>query len=409
MKNRPIRFDRYSKREITSTQLYAMPKTTGWQRILQGFCLDYAKRTNPPTSILDRSLIVGICAIVAILEFNTPPNYVFGYLYTGAILLTNSRSGRIATIQVTFLAVILTISNIWIPGDRLVDGSIVSSRIIAAISLMVTGWLSERNRIYQETISEHKYQLNAQTELVKLREDFASTLTHDLKTPLLGAIEAIKILESQKVGQVTEIQQQILTTMSRSHQTSLELVEALLDVYRNDSEGVELNLAPVNLTTLTEEVSSNLTTLALAAHVNISIDYGESDFRQSLWVNGDEFQLKRVLTNLLINAIEHSRRGDRVEIVLESNRDDRVVKIIDRGSGITAEELPHLFTRFYQGNSHRQAKGTGLGLYLCRQIVAAHHGIIWADHPPHRGAIFAFRLPSHPHSFPQPPLGNIDN
>ncbi len=371
MKNRPIRFNRLSSEKF------------------------------PPKSISDRSLIIGIFAVVAVLEFNTPANYVFGYLYTGAILLTNSRIGRTATIQVTFIAAILTIINIWIPGGNVVDGSIVSDRLIATLSLIVTGWLSERNRVYQEAISHQKYQLNAQTELVRLREDFASTLTHDLKTPLLGAIEAIKILESQAMGAVTEIQQQILTTMSRSHQTSLELVEALLDVYRNDSEGLELNLAPIDLTTLAEEVSSNLATLALTAHVNISINYGESDFRQSLWVNGDEFQLKRVLTNLLINAIEHSRRGDRVEIILESDLDDRVVKIIDRGSGITAEELPHLFTRFYQGNSHRQAKGTGLGLYLCRQIVAAHGGIIWADRPPHRGAIFAFRLPSYPHSLAQ--------
>jgi two-component system, NarL family, sensor kinase len=349
-------------------------------------------------SISDRSLIVGIFAIVTILEFNTPVNYVFGYLYTGAILLTNSRISHIATIQVTFVAVFLTLINLWIPGGQVVDGSILSDRIIASISLIVTGYLSERNRIYQQAIAQQKYQLDNQLELVRLREDFASTLTHDLKTPLLGAIEAIKILQSQRFGAIAEIQQQILATMSSSHQTSLQLVEALLDVYHNDSDGLQLNLAPVDLTTLAEDVTSNLATLATAADVYVSIDYGESDFRQSLWVNGDEFQLKRVLSNLLINAIDHSRKGDRVKIVLESSHGDRVVKIIDRGSGITPEELPHLFTRFYQGNSHRQAKGTGLGLYLCRQIIAAHSGTIWAEHPPHRGAIFAFRLLSLPHS-----------
>jgi two-component system, NarL family, sensor kinase len=349
-------------------------------------------------NLSDRSLIIGIFTIVTILEYITPPNYVFGYLYTGAILLTNSRIGRIATFKITVIAVILTIVNIWIPGSKSVDGSIVSDRIIASISLIVTGWLSEKNRVYQDAIAQQKDRIDTQLELVRLREDFASTLTHDLKTPLLGAIEAIKILQSQSFGMVTEIQEQILATMSSSHQTSLHLVEALLDVYRNDSNGLKLNLAPVDLTTIAEEVARNLATLATAAEVYVSIDYGASDFRQSLWVNGDEFQLQRVLTNLLINAIEHSRRGDRVEIVLESDRVDRVVKIIDRGSGITPEELPHLFTRFYQGNSHRQAKGTGLGLYLCRQIVTAHDGIIWAEHPPHRGAIFAFRLPSLPHS-----------
>lgn len=350
---------------------------------------------------LNRGLIMGLFTIVAILEFTTPPNYVFGYLYTGAILLANSRIDRHATFQATFTAVFLTIINLWIPGGEVVDGAMISNRIIASISLIVTGWLSERNRLYQAAIAQQKYQIDAQAELVRLREDFASTLTHDLKTPLLGAIEAIKALQSEKFGAVTEIQHQIFSTMSRSHQTSLQLVETLLDVYRNDTEGLKLNLAPVDLASLAAEVMQDLVTLASSDRVYLSLNYGRSDFRQSLWVNGDALQLKRVLTNLLTNAIEHSRRGDRVEIVLESQQSERVVKVIDRGSGITPEELPYLFNRFYQGHSHRQAKGTGLGLYLCRQIVAAHGGIIWAETPsetPQRGAIFGFRLPSYPHS-----------
>jgi two-component system NarL family sensor kinase len=70
------------------------------------------------------------------------------------------------------------------------------------------------------------------------------------------------------------------------------------------------------------------------------------------------------------------------------------VKIIDNGSGITAEELPRLFDRFYQSHSDRLARGTGLGLYLSRQIIEAHGGTIWAENrSSKRGAIFAFRLP----------------
>ena len=347
------------------------------------------------SSISDRTLIMGIFAIVSILEFTTPPNYVFGYLYTGAILLASSRFGRIATFQTTFTAVFLTLINLWIPGGEIVDGSIITDRLIAVISLIVTGYLSEQNRLDRVEIAHQQDELDTQSELVRLREDFGSTLTHDLKTPLLGAIEAIKALQSQQFGVVTELQRQVLATMCRSHQTSLQLVETLLDVYRNDLEGLTLNLAPVDLTTLAIEVTDTLATLASADRVYLSLNYGASDFRQSLWVHGDELQLKRVLTNLLTNAIEHSRKGDRVEIVLESYQGDRVVKVIDRGSGITTEELPHLFTRFYQGHSNRQAKGTGLGLYLCRQIIAAHGGTIWAENPTHRGAIFGFRLPSY--------------
>jgi two-component system NarL family sensor kinase len=99
---------------------------------------------------------------------------------------------------------------------------------------------------------------------------------------------------------------------------------------------------------------------------------------------------------LLTNGINHSPRGDKVEIVMESYPNYQVVKVIDSGLGITAEELPHLFDRFYQGNSDRQAKGSGLGLYLSRQIIEAHGGIIWAENKLPQGAVFGFRLPATP-------------
>ncbi|MFM7576236.1 MAG: sensor histidine kinase, partial [Microcystaceae cyanobacterium] len=210
------------------------------------------------------------------------------------------------------------------------------------------------------------------------------------------AIETLKAFQTGQFGLVSGPQQKVLMTIVRSHQSSLQLVETLLDVYRNDTEGLSLNLAPVDLAVLMEEVTNALATLASQRQVYLSINYGESDFRQALWVQGDALQLERVLTNLLMNAINHSRRGDRIEICLASQATMQVVKILDAGSGIHADELPYLFERFYQGNSDRQAKGTGLGLYLCRQIIEAHQGKIWAENRYPRGAIFAFQLPVYP-------------
>jgi two-component system NarL family sensor kinase len=181
--------------------------------------------------------------------------------------------------------------------------------------------------------------------------------------------------------------------MIRSHQTSLQLVETLLDVYRNDTEGLNLQFAPVDLVELAEDVATTLMDLAASRRIHISFNYGNSDFRQFLWVNGDAFQLHRVFVNLLTNAINHSPRGSKVEVVLEPGSSYQVAKVIDMGAGITPQELPHLFKRFYQGESDRQAKGSGLGLYLTRQIVEAHGGKIWAESRQPHGAVFAFRLP----------------
>jgi two-component system NarL family sensor kinase len=188
--------------------------------------------------------------------------------------------------------------------------------------------------------------------------------------------------------------------MTRSHQTTLQMVETLLDIYRNDNEGLQLQLAPVDLVDIVEEVAITLNSLATSRRVHLSLRYGASDFRQFVWVQGDALQLQRVMTNLLTNAINHSPRGERVEIVLESSSSHQTVKILDQGAGIKLDELPHLFERFYQGQSDRQAKGSGLGLYLSRQIVEAHGGTIWAENRQPTGASFAFRLPTfpyHPH------------
>lgn len=339
------------------------------------------------------TLIITLFLVVFILELITPPAYVFGYLYTGSILLVNTYLGRKATIYATMIAVFFTLINLWIPLGQINSLPTIANRLIATVSLIVTEWLCEQNRLHQERLIQQETLLRSQENLVRLRQDFASTLTHDLKTPLWGAIETIKAFQDGKFGQVTDRQKQVLGTMIRSHQSSLQLVETVLDVYHNDLEGLKLNLAPLDLTVLTENVTNTLAELASVNQVYLSVNFGESDFRQSLWVNGDRFQLQRVLTNLLINAINHSRRGDRIEIILCSQSNSQIVKILDHGPGIKPEEFTYLFQRFYQGNSDRQAKGTGLGLYLSRQIIEAHDGKIIAENRYPSGAIFGFSLP----------------
>jgi two-component system NarL family sensor kinase len=350
-------------------------------------------------------LIVGLLATLLVLEFSTPPDYVFGYLYIGPILLANSRMNQATTLRITLVATILTLLNLWFPGGAVIRASTVANRMIVVMALLVTGVLSTRNRWYEEALIQQQAKLKAQEQLVSVREDFASTLTHDLKTPLLGAIETLKAFQQERFGPVLPGQQKVLATMARSHQTSLQLLETLLDVYRNDIEGLKLHLAPVDLVALASEVAGTLTDLASTRRVDICLSHGESRSRRFLWVNGDALQLQRVFANLLTNAINHSLRGGQVEVVLEPDADYQVVKIMDTGAGVTVEELPHLFERFYQGHSARQARGSGLGLYLSRQIIEAHSGTIWAENRfsssdttrnTPSGALFGFRLPAYP-------------
>lgn len=342
--------------------------------------------------------VVGLFAIVLCLEFTTPPDYVFGYLYIGPILLASAHLSRKTTFQATLIACVFTLINIWLPGVETIKVPTTASRLIATLALIVTGVLSDRNRLYQQTVLQQQSKLEAQEKLARVREDFGSALTHDLKTPLLGAIETLKAFQNESFGVVQPMQQTVLATMVRSHQTTLQMVETLLDIYRNDNEGLTLHLAAVDLVEIAEEVAITLTALAASRRVHISLNHGDSDFRQFLWVNGDMLQLQRVIANLLTNAINHSPRGGKVDVILEPGSSYQTVKVMDNGAGVKAEELPHLFERFYQGESDRQAKGSGLGLYLSRQIVEAHGGTIWAENRYLTGAMFAFRLPTLPHA-----------
>lgn len=346
-------------------------------------------------------LIGAIFVLVILLEYSTPPPYIFGYLYVGAVLITSTRLSRRATIGVTAVAIALTLLNLFIPGVFAITPDTVANRMITVLALGVTGWLGDRLQAYEQAILRQRLQLQTQEQLAQMREDFVSTLTHDLKTPMLGALETLRALRNENFGSVSLAQRRVFEVMTRSHQKTLQLVETLMDIYRNDAEGLRLHCQRLDLLTLAEDAVADVVPLATSRQIHLRMRDESSDFRRTYCVNGDSLQLSRVLVNLLSNAVNHSRRGSSVQVVMGAVSSHCQVQIIDEGQGIPTDELPHLFDRFYQGQSDRQAKGTGLGLYLSRQIVAAHGGKIWAESRPN-GAVFAFRLPACVNELPIP-------
>ena len=341
-------------------------------------------------------LMAGAFAVTIALEYATPPEYVFGYLYSGPILIANARLSRVATLQVTLGAAGLTILNLFFPTLEPYTSATVANRLIAVIALLVTGWLADRTRRYEEAIARQQEKLRTQEQLASVRQDFVSTLTHDLKTPLLGAIETLKSFHNEQFGAITPMQAKVVEMMIRSHRSTLELVQTVLDIYRNDSEGLKLHREPVNLVAIAKEVQFTLTNLASTRRVSLCLTCGLSNFSHSLWVEGDKVQLERVFTNLIANGINHSPRGSKVEVILETSTTHHKVLVLDSGLGIPPEDFASLFERFYQGHGDRQASGTGLGLYLSRQIIEAHGGTIWAENRLPQGAVFGFRLPACP-------------
>jgi two-component system, NarL family, sensor kinase len=335
-------------------------------------------------------VVTAIFLVVIVLEYSTPNAFVFGYLYTGAIVLASHRLGRRQAIGVTLAAVALILLNLVFPHADSLDLSTVANRLIAVVALLVAGYLTDRNRFYEDKITRQQAHIQAQTQLAILREDFVSTLTHDLKTPLLGAIETVKSFRAEYFGAVNPTQHKVLEMMERSHRSTLQLVETVLEVYRTDAEGLGLKLSRVDLRSLIADTIAALTYLAQARQIYLKL----TPHGQNFWVIGDEMQLRRVFENLLVNAINHAPRSTQVEVILATTGQAQQVQVLDCGPGIADHELPSLFERFYQSYSNRQAKGSGLGLYLSRQIIEAHSGKIWAENHQPQGAMFCCRLPA---------------
>lgn len=230
--------------------------------------------------------------------------------------------------------------------------------------------------------------------LQQQREDFVATLTHDLKTPIIAANRAIKLMLDGDFGTVAEAQAKVLETIHQSNTALYKMVQTLLDVYRYDSGVKNLSLAENDLNETIRALASELKPLCDTKNVNLDIDVPNAPSK----IIFDDAEIRRVLQNLLDNSLKFSKAGGTISVTLKQNAEGVVITVSDTGKGISDEDLPKLFQRFWQASSGggRYHAGTGLGLYLCRKIVELHGGEIACQSSLGNGSTFTFSLPCVP-------------
>ena len=222
----------------------------------------------------------------------------------------------------------------------------------------------------------------------KLRDDFIATLTHDLRTPLLAAIQTLKFLLDGAVGEIDEKQRLLLSTMQKSNEDLLGLVNALLEVYKYDAEKLLLNKSEFNIYELAKHVYDELKPLSDKKNIEFQINCTNCDIK----IYADRSELRRVICNLCGNAINYTPEGGKVTITIKKETQDLIFSVSDTGCGIPQEDIPNMFQRFSQGTSKKRSAGTGLGLYLSRQIIESHGGKIWLESVLNKGSEFSFIL-----------------
>lgn len=267
--------------------------------------------------------------------------------------------------------------------------NIVGNRLIDADHVRVVLGQSYRQAVGRvQTLSSQKARLE---ELLRLREELADMIVHDLRNPLGAISTALDLLKQVPVAEAeTEYVTAVMGTMEQSIHRLQYLVDTLLDIARLE-EGVTLWLQPLDLHVLLEELVAEEHLLARTSGVTlenqVSVDLPA--------IMADPDVLRRVMFNLLDNALRFTPAGGQVWVEARPDADAVRIEVLDTGPGIPSEEQTRIFEKFtqIQGRAASQ-RGSGLGLAFCRMAVEAHGSRIWVeDGPGGKGSRFVFTLP----------------
>lgn len=215
-----------------------------------------------------------------------------------------------------------------------------------------------------------------------MKDEFIISIIHDLKSPILAEQRAIEFLLSRKEKEVDVTG--YLIDFYNTNQEILTTIINVISTYHLQKEDIEPALNRQELNLMVEESLEPLKYLIKDREIKIKKNLGEIP---AVWA--DKTQIKRVIINIISNAIKHNDKGIEILIKTYVENDFAIVSIENSGRSLSKEEKEHLFKRYYT-KSHKL--GSGLGLYICKEIITKHNGKIWFEDV-EQGAKFLFTLP----------------
>lgn len=224
-------------------------------------------------------------------------------------------------------------------------------------------------------------------ELDRIKSEFVSTVSHDLRSPLTAILGYVELLE--RVGPLNERQRSFVQRVQASVRNITELINDLLDLGRIES-GFDERYVVLSLPNVIQYSVESIKGRLIEKNLTLSVDVAD-DLPK---VVGDSVRLRQVFDNLLGNALRYTPTGGEISIIAREENDQIIMQVIDNGVGIPASDRPHIFDKFYRAsNVVENITGSGLGLAIVKSIVENHQGRVWVDSSEGEGSTFTVVLP----------------
>jgi len=221
-----------------------------------------------------------------------------------------------------------------------------------------------------------------------VRRDFVANVSHELRTPLASLKALVETLEEGAIGE-PEVARDFLSKMHVEVDGLTQMVSELLELSRIESGRMNLSLQAEEVEPMVREAVERLTAQADRAGAQLSLQLPASLPRAMM----DRERIGQVMVNLIHNAVKFTPSGGKIVVGARQEGDWILVSVADTGVGISQEDLPRIFERFYKADRSRSGGGTGLGLAIARHVVEAHGGRIWVESVEGSGSTFTFSLP----------------
>ena len=239
----------------------------------------------------------------------------------------------------------------------------------------------DRDKMIKEYIEKEKQSQS-------LKQDFISTLAHDLKVPIIAQDNTYYLFLNGNFGEITKTQKHAIENLKISNNDLKNLVIDLLDAHKIDNQELKPNFELTNLNLLIQETINQNSSILKIQNKNLTFIQNET-----IELKLDPYLIKRALNNLISNAIYYSKNEKNIQIILSKKKDFIEISVKDEGRGIKENEINEIFKKYYTSQKKYSNIGIGLGLYIVKRIVQAHQGQIKAKNNKDKGACFTIILP----------------